>query len=124
MSKTIEERLAELEDRVEQLRLADLDNNEDMRRVSERINQVTAEMHKELNRIQEEVTQQIVEHVRSVTVSAYNMVAAQIVENVKPEVVAEALTKNVLVTRPATREELKAGTAVPVRQATPAELRK
>ena len=124
MSKTIEERLAELEDRVEQLRLADLDNNEDMRKFSERINQVTAEMHKELNRIQEEVTQQIVEHVRSVTTSAYNMVAAQIVENVKPEVVAEALTKNVLVTRPATREELKAGTAVPVRQATPAELRK
>jgi hypothetical protein len=44
-------------------------------------------------------------------------------EELLAEFKQEILAKKVVVTRPATREEIKTGTAVAVRQATPTELR-
>ena len=71
-----------------------------------------------------QIEKRIDEHVYSVTASAYNMVAAQILAGITPEKIAEGLTKGaVIAVRHASREEIQNGKALPVRQLTTAELR-
>ena len=120
----LEARVAELESQLAVFVERAKDDDEALRSFSERINEATGELHREMAEYRAEIEKLILEHVRSVTASAYNAVAAQILEGITPEKIAEGLTKGaVLATRPATRDEIRDGKALPVRQLTTAELR-
>ena len=118
MAYTIDERLEVIETSI-------VDSHEDARKLYKAMDDLRQEIYAALERARADVDQAIREHLHAVASEAHRIVADKVAANLKPAVVAELLaTKSVLVTRPATREELKAGEAVPVRQATPAELRK
>src|SRR5882724_11535678 len=104
----LEARVAELESQLAVFVERAKDDDEALRSFSERINEATGELHREMAEYRAEIEKLILEHVRSVTASAYNAVAAQILEGITPEKIAEGLTKGaVLATRPATRDEIR-----------------
>ena len=120
----LEARVAELESQLAVFVERARDDDEALRSFSERINEATGNLHQEMADYRAQIEKRIDEHVYSVTASAYNMVAAQILAGITPEKIAEGLTKGVVIAvRQASREEIQHGKALPVRQLTAAELR-
>ena len=130
----LSERLEKLEKIVENHGICHLDNHEDMRRLASRINESQVQLQRDASRLMAQIESRLVEH--SATIRTVVERARQSVEEISQitkaalspqglaaikigdDAVGKALQGRVIVTRPASREEIKAGVGIVVRQAT------
>lgn len=119
----LEEKTAEFEARLENDRLWFEEANDSLRSFAERINEYGARAEKGVSEIYERVARTLSSLSNDLYQHFSEKVAADVTAKITPDVIAESLTKRVLVTRPASQSELKSGLdVVAVRQATREEI--
>ena len=115
--------LAIIEGRIEDLHNVCFGTREDLHTLCNRINDNALELHGKHTEHREDVLKYVDKRIDALSKSVFDNVSAQILKQVSPKVIADALVKNILITRPANSYELKEGKALPVRQATVEEVR-
>lgn len=115
--------IAIVEGRIEDLHNVCFGTREDMHKLAGRINDNAEELHQKHADHSTDVQQYVDKRIDALAKWVFERVSAQIVEEVTPQVIAQALVKHILITRPANSYELKDGTALAVRQATVEEVR-
>ena len=128
MSEQFEQKIAALEQRIADLEVRSLDDDEAFRNFAERINRISQEVGKESSEALQAIRKQVDDGLHGLIDDLYRnfsvKVASQAAAQVTSDTIADSLTRKVLVTRPANREELKSGEAVAIRHARQDELRK
>jgi hypothetical protein len=124
--KALVERIEKLEARCENFAQAHLDNHEDMRDFAERINAFETKIHSVVNEVisglqrdfdrNAEYAKANLQKTLAETKATLAEALSTAVAQVKPEQIADALTGagRIVVTRPASREEMKSGVGVVV----------
>jgi hypothetical protein len=124
----LEARVAGLEAIVAVLVERTKDDDESFRSFSERINEYGKRSEQAIAVIHEQLVKKFADDLAQfgarLHASFAKDVAAEAVAQVTSEKIADSLSKKILVTRPATREEAKSANVVVVRNATSAEVRK
>jgi hypothetical protein len=132
----LEAEVKALKERCEDFALCHLDNHEDMRRLANRVNEYSGKVGSDASRIAYEIANQVVASMlaqcnvileraqanvqeiaeKTKTVLSPEKISEAVFAVATPVKIADALSKHVLTVRPASRDELKTGLALPIRQ--------
>ncbi len=118
---TLEQRVAAMEADLQILvRLADAE--ESIAKLYERLNEYQGRVEKQIAQAHQHLVDRLNQIVESVVTDAKTQFGHEVAHEITQKLTKEALSQRVLITRPASREEAKAGIAIPVRQATREEM--
>ena len=134
--ESLSQRVERLEKQCKIFEQCHLDNHKEMHQLVDTINAFQKQLHKALTEAANQIIPSILKQCNAVLEDAQSKITeiaaatksalspeklAEAIANVTPEKIADALSRKVLVTRPAARGETLG--VIAVRQATPAELR-